>query len=174
MRYLSADIQMLTVNSARPVACFVFHRVYCLRLCKRMYCFSQIYVRVCWSRTCSHFEYRYTDVSQYSLKKLKENGAYSRDWEEYKKNHYRGHWQPLCAIFGLFACTMVVLFSGWPAIYLLSTKRRLAPADKLKSNGVLVADLLGAYSSVSGKPPVKCSLTDGITAAYILLPLLWI
>ncbi|KAI9771279.1 MAG: Cationic amino acid transporter 2 [Geoglossum simile] len=80
------------------------------------------------------------------LKELERRGTLSRDSDEYKENHYRAHWQPLFAIFGLIACTLIVAFSGWPAIYLLSEKRKLASASQLKSNIMLVADVIGAYS----------------------------
>ncbi|KAF2193405.1 hypothetical protein K469DRAFT_651793 [Zopfia rhizophila CBS 207.26] len=78
------------------------------------------------------------------LNRLSNEGAYSRDDPPYTDRYYRAHWQPLCAIFGFCGCVMIVLFSGWPAIYIIS--QRSSSDDGLKSNGLLAADLVGAYS----------------------------
>lgn len=43
---------------------------------------------------------------------------------------------------------MIVIFSGWPAIYLLNVRDSLSTAADLKSSGLLVADVIGAYSGV--------------------------
>lgn len=45
-----------------------------------------------------------------------------RDTDEYRNKHYRAHWQPLWAILGLVLCTLIMLFSGWTAIYDLCAK----------------------------------------------------
>jgi amino acid transporter len=66
--------------------------------------------------------------------------------------YYRAHWQPLCAYFGLLGCVILVIFSGWAAIYILSARRTLGPNDDLKSSGKLIADLVGAYSAVLFPP----------------------
>ncbi|KAI9800303.1 MAG: Cationic amino acid transporter 2 [Piccolia ochrophora] len=80
------------------------------------------------------------------LTQLEKNEVFSRDDPTYKKKHYRAHWQPLWAIFGLFACTMIIIFSGWPAIYLLCEKGNLDPRIRLKHDKLLAADIIGAYS----------------------------
>jgi hypothetical protein len=84
----------------------------------------------------------------YRLTLLAPNGL-DRDSENYQQQHYRAHWQPLCAIFGLFACTVVVLFSGWSAIYLLRARDTLSTVDSLIDSGSLAGDVIGAYSGVS-------------------------
>ncbi|KAL8939526.1 MAG: hypothetical protein Q9216_003312 [Gyalolechia sp. 2 TL-2023] len=40
-----------------------------------------------------------------------------RDSDKYRETHYRAHWQPLWAILGLTLCSLLMLFSGWAAIY---------------------------------------------------------
>jgi len=89
-----------------------------------------------------------TDYFHISFKYLAVD-VLDRDRDEYAKQHYyRAHWQPYCAYFGLFGCTMMVIFSGWPAIYLLNVGDSLSTAADLKSSGLLVADVIGAYSGV--------------------------
>ncbi|KAI9751513.1 MAG: Cationic amino acid transporter 2 [Lichina confinis] len=87
------------------------------------------------------------------LTQLKKNHSLSRGSDLYKDKHYRAHWQPGCAIFGLVACVLIVIFSGWPAIYLLvagedseNAVRKLEPGRKLKPSRYFVADIVGAYS----------------------------
>lgn len=92
-----------------------------------------------------HFQ---TNQVIHRLTQMAQNGL-DRDSEEFQERYYRAHWQPLCAIFGLFSCTMVVLFSGWSAIYLLMARDTLSTADILKDPGSLVGDVVGAYSGVS-------------------------
>lgn len=48
----------------------------------------------------------------------------NRDSDHYIKYHYRAHWQPLWAIFGLIACTLLMTFGGWAAIYDLCKVRK--------------------------------------------------
>jgi hypothetical protein len=87
---------------------------------------------------------------------LEEEGAnvLGRDSDEYRKNYYRAHWQPTCAITGLVGCTLIVLFSGWPAIYLLKEKNTLSTASDLKGTLDLVGDIIGAYSGVRPNIPL--------------------
>ncbi|MCJ1283638.1 Cationic amino acid transporter 2 [Xylographa opegraphella] len=75
------------------------------------------------------------------LKRLENHEIFSRDDDLYRQQHYRAHWQPLCAIFGLVACVLIVLFSGWPAIYLL----RVGAPSTVKPTSYLIADVVGAY-----------------------------
>ncbi|ERF68588.1 hypothetical protein EPUS_04686 [Endocarpon pusillum Z07020] len=79
------------------------------------------------------------------LTTLDEKDVFSRDEELYRKRHYRAHWQPLCAIFGLAGCLLVVMFSGWPAIYLLKNYDAVKPDQSIKPQLMLIGDLLGAY-----------------------------
>jgi hypothetical protein len=76
-------------------------------------------------------------------------GTYSRDSEKYKNEYYRAHWQPYWAIFGLFGCIMIVIFCGWPAIYLLGAGEAFLTQNQLKPKNYLAADVAGAYSGVS-------------------------
>jgi hypothetical protein len=87
---------------------------------------------------------------------LEEEGAnvLGRDSDEYKKNYYRAHWQPTCAITGLVGCTLIVLFSGWPAIYLLKERNTLSTASDLKGTLDLIGDVIGAYSGVRPNIPL--------------------
>lgn len=72
-----------------------------------------------------------------------------RDSHSYRRDHYRGSWQPLWAIIGLVSCTLLMLFSGWPAIYNLCAKSEQVPiSDSIVD---LVADYLGVGLS-SGIP----------------------
>ena len=63
--------------------------------------------------------------------------------------YYRAHWQPFWAIFGLVGCIMIVIFSGWPAVYLLSAGEAFLTQNHLKPKNYLAADVAGAYSGVS-------------------------
>src|SRR2546430_16136316 len=67
-----------------------------------------------------------------SLDRLKRNNILSRDDPPYTDMYYRAHWQPLFAYFGLFGCVAIVLFSGWPAIYILASRKHLTGNDDLK------------------------------------------
>lgn len=80
------------------------------------------------------------------LDRLKSQDGLSRDDPPYTTMYYRAHWQPLCAYFGLLCFSLLVIFSGWDAIYILSARRKLD--DGLKSNARLAADLIGSYSGV--------------------------
>jgi hypothetical protein len=74
---------------------------------------------------------------------------------------------------------MVILFSGWPSIYLLVARDSLTTKDQLKSPGRLAADVVGAYSGVStslphhdiDKDPNALLITP---AHHLLLSFLWI
>jgi yeast amino acid transporter len=52
------------------------------------------------------------------------------------------------AYIGLIGCVMIVVFSGWPAIYILHSRNHLAADKDLKTNTQLAADLIGAYAGV--------------------------
>lgn len=66
-----------------------------------------------------------------------------RDSPFYRVRHYRAHWQPLWAILGFILCTLLMLFSGWSAIYNLCAKS--AGVDW----GDSVVDLVASYLGVS-------------------------
>ena len=79
---------------------------------------------------------------------------YNRDDDDYKTRYYRAHWQPACAIIGLVGCLLAMVFSGWPAIYLLREGGSVKPEGGLKSAKNLGADIAGAYIGVSAYMPV--------------------
>ena len=83
------------------------------------------------------------------LARLERDGIFSRDHPLYAKRYYRAHWQPVWAWIGLVGVSLIILFSGWPAIYIMVARRTLATDTLLKSNALLAADLIGAYSGVS-------------------------
>ncbi|KAI4218845.1 MAG: hypothetical protein L6R36_008721, partial [Xanthoria steineri] len=63
----------------------------------------------------------------------------NRDSDSYRQKHYRAHWQPLWAILGLVLCSLLMLFSGWAAIYDLAAKsKNVSRADS-------IVDLIAAY-----------------------------
>ena len=66
-----------------------------------------------------------------------------RDGKTYKSNHYRAHWQPLWAYLGLLLCSLLMIFSGWAAIYDL-----VAKSEGVKQRDAIV-DLVAAYLGVS-------------------------
>ena len=67
-----------------------------------------------------------------------------RDDKKYKLNHYyRAHWQPFWAYLGLLLCSLLVIFSGWAAIYDL-----IAKSEGVKREDAIV-DLVAAYLGVS-------------------------
>ncbi|KAL8732602.1 MAG: hypothetical protein Q9166_002575 [cf. Caloplaca sp. 2 TL-2023] len=66
-----------------------------------------------------------------------------RDSPGYRKKHYRAHWQPVWAILGLVLCTLLMLFSGWAAIYDLAAKSPgVSRADSIVD---LIATYLGPF-----------------------------
>ncbi|KAL8708758.1 MAG: hypothetical protein Q9220_006400 [cf. Caloplaca sp. 1 TL-2023] len=67
------------------------------------------------------------------------NRTIDRNGKGYRDKHYRAHWQPLWAILGLALCTLLMIFSGWAAIYDLSAK---TPGI---NRGDLIVDLVAAY-----------------------------
>ena len=66
-----------------------------------------------------------------------------RDGKMYKLNHYRAHWQPFWAYLGLLLCSLLMIFSGWAAIYDLCAK-----SAGVKRRDAIV-DLVAAYLGVS-------------------------
>ena len=66
-----------------------------------------------------------------------------RDGVSYKRNHYRARWQPLWAYLGLFLCCLLIIFTGWSAIYEL-----IARSDGVSRRDSIV-DLVAAYLGVS-------------------------
>ncbi|KAL9015625.1 MAG: hypothetical protein Q9185_006982 [Variospora sp. 1 TL-2023] len=63
----------------------------------------------------------------------------NRDAEEYRDRHYRAHWQPLWAILGLVLCTLLMVFSGWSAIY------NLCAESPGVDRGDAIVDLVASY-----------------------------
>ena len=68
-----------------------------------------------------------------------------RDGKTYKSKHYRAHWQPLWAYLGLLLCSLLMIFSGWAAIYDL-----VAKSEGVKKGDAIV-DLVAAYLGVSAQ-----------------------
>ena len=66
-----------------------------------------------------------------------------RDKPSYRQNHYRAHWQPFWAYLGLFLCSLLMIFSGWSAIYDLIVR-----SQGVKTRDSIV-DLVAAYIGVS-------------------------
>lgn len=62
-----------------------------------------------------------------------------RDGPSYRQKHYRAHWQPLWAYLGLLLCSLLMVFSGWSAIYDLVVK----PKDVNRRDSIV--DLIAAY-----------------------------
>ena len=90
------------------------------------------------------------------LDRQEQEGTFSRNSVEYKRRHYRAYWQPGWAWIGLVGCCLVILFSGWPAIYIIVARGSLATGGFLKADKLLAADLIGDYSGVSRLPsPIK-------------------
>ena len=86
-------------------------------------------------------------------------GTFSRDGEKYMNKYYRAHWQPYWAIFGLVGCTIIVIFCGWPSVYLLSAGEAFLTQNQLKPKNYLAADVAGAYSGVSEFFPISFCLS---------------
>lgn len=78
------------------------------------------------------------------LKRLGDEGILSRNEKIYKKKHYRAHGQPIWAWIGLIGSSLIVIFTGWPPLYILSSRRKVRE-DDLKPDDDLAWDLVGAY-----------------------------
>lgn len=72
----------------------------------------------------------------------------NRDSAVYRDRHYRAHWQPVWAILGLVLCTLLVVFSGWTAIYDLCA--RSPGVDRGDAVVAVVASYLGVGLSDAG------------------------
>ena len=66
-----------------------------------------------------------------------------RDTDDYQAEHYRAHWQPLWAIIGLVLCTLLIISSGWAAVYDLCVQSRGVTREDS------IVDLATAYVGVS-------------------------
>ena len=91
----------------------------------------------------------------------------NRNNPNYKEKHYRAHWQPLWAIIGFALCSLLILFSGWAAVYDLWAK-----SEGVSKVGSIV-DLIAAYLGVSGefsggKMLANMSNSRGYSSAYTL------
>ncbi|KAL8961745.1 MAG: hypothetical protein Q9193_001743 [Seirophora villosa] len=73
----------------------------------------------------------------------------NRDSAVYRGRHYRAHWQPVWAILGLVLCTLLVIFSGWTAIYDLCA--RSPGVDRGDTIVAVVAFYLGLTHDI-GQP----------------------
>lgn len=74
----------------------------------------------------------------------------NRDSDHYIKHHYRAHWQPLWAIFGLVTCTLLMIFGGWTAIYDLCKARKVnGKPVKVVRRGDSAFAIVAAYLGVS-------------------------
>ncbi|KAL8951015.1 MAG: hypothetical protein Q9222_002991 [Ikaeria aurantiellina] len=89
------------------------------------------------------------------------NKTIDRDGQGYRDKHYRAHWQPLWAILGLTLCTLLMVFSGWAAIYDLSVKS--PDVDR----GDSIVDLVASYLGVHTSDP--CDETDADLSAQPFL-----
>lgn len=73
----------------------------------------------------------------------------NRESKLYITERYRAHWQPLWAYLGLVLCLLLVITSGWGAVYDLCAK----------TNGVTkedsIVDLTTAYLGVSHTVAIK-------------------
>lgn len=87
----------------------------------------------------------------------------NRDAEEYRDRHYRAHWQPLWAILGLVLCTLLMVFSGWSAIY------KLCAESPGVDRGDAIVDLVASYLGVGSLPCWGiASILDGIADPWAL------
>ena len=82
------------------------------------------------------------------LDRVMVGGVSWRDTRVYQHQHYRAHWQPYGAWFGLIGCVLITLSAGWAPIFIMVAGDGLATRKLLKSNSLLAADLVGAYSGV--------------------------
>lgn len=89
------------------------------------------------SKRCSDLEYSQKSSIKFHKKTLDRNGP------SYRKKHYRAHWQPVWAILGLVLSTLLMVFSGWAAIYDLVAK---SPGVNRADS---IVDLIAAYLGVS-------------------------
>ena len=77
----------------------------------------------------------------------------NRDSDTYQDKHYRAHWQPLWAYLGLVLCVLLIISSGWGAIYDLCAKTEgVTMEDSL-------VDLTSVYLGVSHTGTIKVQVT---------------
>ena len=73
------------------------------------------------------------------------SAAINRDSADYTLKYYRARWQPLPALVGLVACCLLIVFSGWAAVYQLVRGEESTGVGKSDA----VMDLLASYLGVS-------------------------
>ena len=78
------------------------------------------------------------------LRTRRQNGhtPLDRDGEDYTKLHYRAHWQPIWAVIGLTTCTLLMVFSGWAAIFNLCNNASAVSREDA------IVDLVAVYLGV--------------------------
>jgi amino acid transporter len=81
------------------------------------------------------------------LDRLQSVGIFGRKDTNYKRYLFKSRWQPLPAYIGIVGCTIVVIFSGFPALFILGAEPK--NSTTLKDKTALLLDLVGAWFGVS-------------------------
>lgn len=79
------------------------------------------------------------------LDELEKCRIFSRNDPRYIRYLFKSRWQPLVAYVGIVGCGIVILFSGFPALFILGARSGLSDDSNLKKPEALVGDVIGAY-----------------------------
>ena len=108
----------------------------CIR--QRVPCLSAFYARVC-GTSCVMVRAPLTSCTRMKYYP----NSINREEPVYKERHYRAHWQPLWASIGLTLCILLIIFSGWNAVFDLCNRSVHVPTRDS------VVDLVFTYLGVS-------------------------
>jgi hypothetical protein len=93
------------------------------------------------------------------LDRLADLKVLSRNDKLYIASLFKSRWQPLPAYIGMVGCSFVIIWSGFPPLYILAARHTLTSSDDLKDTVALVFDVIGAYIGVR-KPLYLLFLTS--------------
>lgn len=79
------------------------------------------------------------------LDELEKRRIFSRNDPRYIRYLFKSQWQPLFAYIGIIGCGIVILFSGFPALFIIKARSSLTDVSNLKKAEALVWDAIGAY-----------------------------
>jgi amino acid transporter len=88
------------------------------------------------------------NLDVHSLDELEKRRIFSRNDSRYIRYLFKSRWQPLFAYIGIIGCGIVILFSGFPALFILGARSSLTNVSNLKKAEALVWDVIGAYFGV--------------------------
>ena len=110
-------------------------------------CLAFLKFKAGWVRK-NPFKPKIPNLDVHSLDELEKRRIFSRNDPRYIRDLFKSRWQPLFAYIGIIGCSIVILFSGFPALFILGARSSLTDVSNLKKAEALVWDVIGAYFGV--------------------------